>query len=468
MNNISKNILSVFAAVAAVTASGAEAVKSVVPFEVKKEPLKVNFDADCREFVIPELKKAPTLKDFPKDWANAVKMSDFKTIYRRAEMRAKALQAAGEWKKFLPKTLTPPEDTIVYMGYDKDNLYLATECCESPGNVLTKLPGLPRDSKIYSVDSIELMIFKDRANPDFVQLMADMLGQIYDAKRNDVARTTDVSWNPDYKLEVGKKGENWILFWTFPWKMLEIQPVAGREFALNIARNKRHGKEFSSLAGNKNGFAERDRLVKMYIGKKNPRCSVSAVTAPALVEGKNFLTVWVNNPTAQKVDAQVRLKCGKASNTKPITLKPNAKSKLRLSISGVVKSATMGHRVRESGNRIDIELLDKEGKLINSAMFTADAMEKMAVSLASYAVMGSEDTLNCRVQINCGVTKTAKLEISCNGNKSLLAPKSGEYLLDVSQIQGDAEVVIRLFDSKTNKNIVVKKLKFTREADPFA
>ena len=37
MNNISKNILSVFAAVAAVTASGAEAVKSVVPFEVKKE-----------------------------------------------------------------------------------------------------------------------------------------------------------------------------------------------------------------------------------------------------------------------------------------------------------------------------------------------------------------------------------------------------------------------------------------------
>ena len=459
----------ILAVAAACGLNAAEAVKSAVPYEVPAERVMVNFAADCRELVIPFMEQKPDLAEFPAKWQKAAKISGFKVVYRRALARAKGMQAAGEWKKFLPKTLTPSEDTIVYMGYDKDNLYIAAECCEKPGNIITRQKNLPRDSKIYSVDSLELLIFRDRADADCRQFITDIDGHLYDALRNDVTRATDSSWNPEYVVQTGKKGDNWLLFWALPWKILNITPEVGKEFAFNMARNKIAEKDYSSLAGNRNGFAERDRLVKIYFDRKTYRPGIDAVAAGTLVEGSNVLTVTLSNPAQQPVDVTLNVWCNDgAKAVKKVNLPAKSKSKVRLAVSNFARNTNFSQRKKEGNNQINLELLDNKGQVVSMAMFTADAREKVAVSLASYAIMGTENTIAGKIEVNAHSADNMFMEVICGSKKSVLPAKSVNFTLDVSDVQGDAEVKVRLINKK-NKSVVDEKvLKFNRESDPFA
>ena len=460
----------ILAAAAACGLNAAEAVKSAVPYEVKAENVAVNFAADCREMVIPCVDQKPDLTDFPAKWQKAAKLSDFKVIYRRALAKAKGMQAAGEWKKFLPKALTPSEDTIVYMAYDKENLYIAAECLEKPGNIITRQANLPRDSKIYSVDSLELLIFRDRADADCRQFITDIDGHRYDALRNDVKGVSDAAgWNPDYVVQTGKKGDNWLLFWALPWKILNITPEAGKEFAFNMARNKIAEKNYSSLAGNRNSFAERDRLVKIYFDRKTYRPGIDAVAAGTLVEGSNVLTVTLSNPAQQPVDVTLNAWCNDgAKAVKKVNLPAKSKSKVRLSVSNFARNTNFSQRKKEGNNQVNLELLDNKGQVVSMAMFTADAREKLAVSLASYAIMGTENTIAGKIEVNAHGADDMLVEVICGSSKSVLPAKSVNFTLDVADVTGDAEVKVRLLRKK-NKSVVDEKvLKFNRESDPFA
>lgn len=459
----------ILAAAALSGLNAAEAVKSAVPYEVKAENVSVNFAADCREMVIPFMEQKPDLADFPAKWQKAAKMQNFRVIYRRALAKAKGMQAAGEWKKFLAKTLIPSEDTIVYMGYDKENLYIAAECCEKPGNIITRQKDLPRDSKIYSVDSLELLIFRDRADADCRQLITDIDGHRYDALRNDVKRETNVSWNPDYVVQTGKKGDNWLLFWALPWKILNITPESGKEFAFNMARNKIAEKNYSSLAGNRNSFAERDRLVKIYFDRKTYRSTIDAVSASTLVEGSNMLAVTLNNPAKQAVDVTLSVKCNDGAKVaQKVTLAAKSKSKVRLAVPGFTRNTNFSQRKREGNNQVNLELLDSKGQVVSMAMFTADAREKLAVSLASYAIMGTENTVSGKIEVNAHGAKDMFVEVICGNNKSVLPAQSVNFVLDASDVNGDAEVKVRLLRKKDKKVVDEKVLKFNRESDPFA
>ena len=101
-------------------------------------------------------------------------------------------------------------------------------------------------------------------------------------------------------------------------------------------------------------------------------------------------------------------------------------------------------------------------------MFTADAREKLAVSLASYAIMGTESTIAGKIEVNAHGADDMLVEVICGSNKSVLPAKSVNFTLDVADVTGDAEVKVRLLRKK-NKSVVDEKvLKFNRESDPFA
>ena len=182
-----------------------------------------------------------------------------------------------------------------------------------------------------------------------------------------------------------------------------------------------------------------------------------------------MLSVTLNNPAKQAVDVTLSVKCNDGAKVaKKVTLAAKSKSKVRLAVPGFTRNTNFSQRKKEGNNQINLELLDSKGQVVSMAMFTADAREKLAVSLASYAIMGTENTVSGKIEVNAHGAKDMFVEVICGNNKSILPAQSVNFVLDASDVNGDAEVKVRLLRKKDKKVVDEKVLKFNRESDPFA
>ena len=421
--------------------------------------LKVNFSAGIREFTIPELKAAPDLKNYPAGWENAVKLDQFKVLHRKAVSLAKAKQAAGEWQIYINEMLQPVEPTILHMAYDKNNLYIAAECSEKNWKRLTQIKGLKRADAIYSVDSIELLIYPTPASEKYLQLISDVNAQKYDAIVNQTTGNENTIWNPDYQVTTLKKAASWVICWALPWKMLGIVPETGKVMAFNAGRNKvSAGNECSSLAWNHTAFNERNRLLKLHLGSEKPQSSILAINAPFFAEGKCKAQVLIANPDKNTRKAVLAVAVnGKTAQKYDLTMPANNSTAVKIELQNI----------KPAENKIELDLYSADGKLLTRELVICQARPMLNARLTDQALVKAE-MLNGTVEVNAPEPEKMLLQFEFNSQKSSVPAKSGSFALDLGNFTGNGVLKVTLCDKKTGQAVRSQQLLLSFEEDPFA
>ena len=458
-----KRALFILLAAAGITLPAAGSTGLLKNFQADKaaagESLKVNFDNGVREFTVPMLNAAPDLKNYPAGWENAVKMDQFKVLHRKAISLAKAKQAAGEWQIYVEEMLQPVEPTVLRMAYDQNNLYIAAECSEKNWKRLTQIKGLKRDDAIYSVDSIELLLYPTPASEKYMQLISDVNAQKYDAAVNQTTGHENTKWNPDYQVVTSRKTSAWVICWALPWKMLGVVPEPGKVMAFNAGRNKvSAGHECSSLAWNNSAFNERNRLIKLHLGRKKPQNRILALDAPFFAEGNCQAQLLVANPAQNTCKAVLAVTVnGKAAKKYDFTMLANNSTAVKIELQNI----------KPAENKIELDLYSVDGKLLTRELIICHAKPVLSAKLTDQALVKNE-LLNGTVQVNVPEPEKMFLQFEFNNRKASVPAKSGSFALDPGDFTGSGVLKITLCDKKSGKAVYSQQLALSFEEDPFS
>ncbi|MDD5698275.1 MAG: carbohydrate-binding family 9-like protein [Victivallaceae bacterium] len=156
----------------------------------------------------------------------------------------------NEWKEaaktlnFLsPRTARQAQpETCAWLGLDRKNLYLAFRCLLSEENG-KNIPGTrKRDGAVYSDESVEIFIRPDQKTPFYYQLAVNSAGVRFDQKcglnaSTGVKTSSDLKWNPDWKVKTTADSKFWTLEAAIPLSELAIVPSGTKVVRMNLCRN---------------------------------------------------------------------------------------------------------------------------------------------------------------------------------------------------------------------------------------
>jgi hypothetical protein len=152
----------------------------------------------------------------------------------------------GDFLLFDAKT-PAREQTEVLLTYDVENFYILFKCWQAaPPQVRYK----KYDSEVWEDDSVEIFIDPKLSFRDYYHFIINAEGVKYDEFK------FDRSWNNDRWRAAAQKmpdGKGYIVEVSIPWEAVEIRPLEGLIFGLNLCRTTLveggKGKEMSDWSG---------------------------------------------------------------------------------------------------------------------------------------------------------------------------------------------------------------------------
>ena len=249
--------------------------------------------------VIPQIKHFKlTGKNTFKDLEPWYKCKDFTIIKSLAVKKAKALQASGEWRKFLERGSTPTQQTKVFLAYGKKNLYIVARCYENNiAKILTE-PTRKRDAAVYGADCLEIFLEPQKNNDKYFHIIVDLNKTIYDAcySINNGKKITHKKWNSKVKIASLKTEKFWQLEFLIPFESFAFKPSPGKSFIMNICRHETPNDEFSSWSPLEKSFHERDNFYQVFLTKKkNNTAFISRLTLSQPLLKQNIIVKLKNN-----------------------------------------------------------------------------------------------------------------------------------------------------------------------------
>ena len=211
----------------------------------------------------------------------------------------------GEWKYATATTgfvnvggTLTRDDTIVYITYDEENLYIAFRSTVSGG---IKAKVTKHDGPVYTDDAIEIRLAPDPSRPrHFYTFIGNSIGTTYDAI------VTDASWNGSWKfrnsvVDVGETAGGILTFgrsiWTaeiaIPFKALGVSaPRDGSLWRGNFSRDwdiskKRKAKQgawmakWTSWSPSGGNFNNSEGFGYLYFRKDAPVIKIKSLGDPA-------------------------------------------------------------------------------------------------------------------------------------------------------------------------------------------
>ena len=144
---------------------------------------------------------------------------------------------AGAARLDLRDALTgqPPTDrTVVRVGYDDANIYVAYVCAESDVEGLQFVTEVTeRDGPVWSDDCAEVFVQPDPAGEAYFHLSVNAAGVVYDARGQDATFNANIEAAP----LLDEPGRRWSLELSVPWQDLNADgPPLGQAWRMNFCR----------------------------------------------------------------------------------------------------------------------------------------------------------------------------------------------------------------------------------------
>lgn len=160
--------------------------------------------------------------------------------------------------------------TIVYLAYDKQNLYLAFRCFEGQMDKLKTVWNHyeERDNSIWNDDCIEVFLDPFSSRKDYYHLIINSAGVIYDSEITD-SKNTDILWDSDIKVATSLGKDFWIVEMAVPFSDFGYFPVGGENWRGNLCREEKPDKELSCLSPTYGGFCNPEKFTNLsFQGRK--------------------------------------------------------------------------------------------------------------------------------------------------------------------------------------------------------
>lgn len=126
-----------------------------------------------------------------------------------------------------------PDQTLVYVTWDRERLYLGFRCDQPGGN--PKADALTRDATVWEDDSLEVFVQPDLKAPRYYHFIGNSAGVIYDAQGLGAP-----GWNGAWSYHASVATDHWEGELSIPLSQLEIRPGDGdTTIGLNLCRNQR-------------------------------------------------------------------------------------------------------------------------------------------------------------------------------------------------------------------------------------
>lgn len=131
--------------------------------------------------------------------------------------------------------------TEARLTYDDRNVYIAAKCFDKRAAELAMPPKIPvRDKGLKWGNSIELFLDTDFDRRSYYQFVADLAGNIFDARYYADGRV-DEPWTSHVVAGTSRSGEAWTLEMAVPLSDLKLhknlKTLDGLSWGVNIARN---------------------------------------------------------------------------------------------------------------------------------------------------------------------------------------------------------------------------------------
>ncbi len=201
-------------------------------------------------------------------------------------------------------------ETIVYAGYDEQNLYLAYLCQEPE---LAKIPPKKRvaDDWVWQDESVELIAMADDISDHAAHIIINHQGVVYDARGLDPENS---EWNCGIQTAAGKTENAWTLEMVIPLKSLPVGAWDKKSLKLNFYRSRYlKGEEYSSWSYCPGSFKEPLRLGLAIFKELSPWIEGDIPlnqqnNAEGLEWGYNRIDCRYHNPQGVKGSFFVKLK----------------------------------------------------------------------------------------------------------------------------------------------------------------
>lgn len=208
----------------------------------------------------------------------------------------------------LGKNEPAKQQTQAWVAYDADNLYVAVKALDSEMPKL-KATVTERDGKVFSDDVIELFFDPARTGFSMIQLGFNPLGTQADLSGDAVGMSD--AWNGAWTVKTARGADAWTAEVAIPFANFGLSKSVGREWAMNVARERAGSGELSQWAPTGGRFAQPNAFGKV---------AIDADLTPFYVDlgvqdwgqgiiGSNALQFSVRNtgPRLRRLNAQLEL-----------------------------------------------------------------------------------------------------------------------------------------------------------------
>ena len=253
------------------------------------------------------------------------------------------------------------QQTQVWVAYDANNLYLAIKACDSEMGKL-KAAVTERDGKVFGDDVIELFFDPARTGFSMLQLAFNPLGTQADLAGDAVGMSD--AWNGVWTVKTARGADAWTAEVALPFANFGLSKSVGREWAMNVCRERAADGELSCWSPTGGRFASPTAFGKV---------AIAADLTPFYVDlgvqdwgqgiiGANVLQFSVRNVTSRMLDLSARLQL-----TGPDGAKWSAGGALPLQVApGQTVRKTIGYELAKSG-RHQLAVLVTEGERLVAA-----------------------------------------------------------------------------------------------------
>jgi len=148
------------------------------------------------------------------------------------------------------------DQTVVYVGWDEEALYVACECLDPQKRPL-RAALKDRDSNVWLEDAVDIFLQPEADPATYYQFIASANGTVYDSRITMVGGSPqpDLSFNPQWTVQTSQSPGCWVLEARIPFRELDGHPAPqdGDRWRVNFCRDADAGSRLSSwayMAGN--------------------------------------------------------------------------------------------------------------------------------------------------------------------------------------------------------------------------
>ncbi len=155
------------------------------------------------------------------------------------EFRRKALHVTDF--RLLGTKGKPSNKTEAWLATDGKSLLIAVLCKDDKTDAI-KCKITERDGNVWTDECVELFLNPEMDRENYIHIAVNPDGVFYDA------RAGDSSWDRQVKIKTHRQSDAWSVEIAIPLASLDLTPLTGRRWGINLGRQNHVAQEISSWA----------------------------------------------------------------------------------------------------------------------------------------------------------------------------------------------------------------------------